>query len=83
MTGTVKFIIPRHSRVAVLTERKDFSILELFVPDTVFIDDELHWEEHGELGFMVVTNRTKGTAVDVIFCKHQVASDQVGAVLVA
>jgi hypothetical protein len=82
MTGTVKFLIPRHQRVAVLTEEKDFSVLELFVPDTVAIDDELHWEEHGELGFMVVKNKTRGTEVDVVFCKHQVASHLVGAALV-
>jgi len=81
MTGTVKFILPKRQRVAVLTEAKDFSIFQLITDGGVGMEDLLHWPEPLELGAVTVENKSRGTRVEVHFRQHQVAALAVGPAL--
>lgn len=82
MLSTVKFILPSRRRVAVLIERRDFSIFEFASLEDLAMEDQLSWPDADPLGPASVANQTRGTQIRVRFRRHQVAAAQVGAALV-
>lgn len=83
MTGTVKFILASRRRIAVLTDRKDFSVLEVLDMDAVGMEDRLLWEGEDPLGEVTLRNGSRARDLKVRFQKHGVPAAGVGPALVA
>jgi hypothetical protein len=83
MTGSVKFILASRRRVAVLTDRKDFSVLEVLDMDALGMEDRLLWEAEDPLGEHTVRNGARALDLKVRFLRHGVLAAGVGPALVA
>jgi hypothetical protein len=83
MTGTVKFILASRRRIAVLTDRKDFSVMEVLDLDALGMEDRLLWDGEDPLGKVTVRNGARALDLQVKFLRHGVAAAGVGPALVA
>lgn len=83
MTGNVKFILASKRRLGVLTDRKDFSIVEVLDLGAVGMEDRLMWSGEDPLGEVTVRNGSRALDLKLVFLKHGVTAAGVGPALVA
>jgi hypothetical protein len=75
MKGEVVHIHRQKGMIAVITEKGDFSIIEL-LGDVVEVGDQLQWHGDYPLGSEQVRNLTHGCQISVYFQNHCVPESQ-------